>query len=556
MRRRRGDRTTGTHDLRFGLLSGVGVALVLAALYALGVYTAGDVVPRGTSVAGVEIGGLTPQVATATLRRQLGPRLDDPVVVSAAGREFQIMPRTTGLHVDIPATVSNAYGGSRMDPGRMLHMLIGGDPVRPVVEVDGAAMQTTLQRLAARVDTDPGEPSITFEGGAPHVHPGKPGVALDLQGASDGIADGYLDSTDVIELPTTAVPPTVGRSIVRAAVASFGRPAVSGPVRLRVARRTVSIPPEEFGPALSMHVHDGALRPRFDADRLWSEVRERLAAVLPRARNAGFVLRKGRPRIVPARAGRTVDPTRLASVLLAALPRGAGHRTVSIGTVAEPPSFTAADAHQLGITRVIGGYDLAWPGRPDGQVTLAVSKVDGTVLEPGEVFSFNETVGARTTGLSALATAVFNAAYTAGLQDTHHRHHPTAVRGYPPGRDVAVAWPVPDFSFTNNTPFGLLMHAWLSPGGARQPAVVHVRLYSSPHFHTTIRSSGIYAVRPHQIRYDPSPGCRPVPGLDGYDIDTFRSVFTGHRLVSQEQIHAAYLAREQVVCSEPPGAPN
>jgi hypothetical protein len=120
-----------------------------------------------------------------------------------------------------------------------------------------------------------------------------------------------------------------------------------------------------------------------------------------------------------------------------------------------------------------------------------------------------------------------------------------------------VGWPAPDFSFTNDTPFGLLIQAWLSSGTAGQQAAVHVRLYSSPHFRTTITSSGIYGVRPHQIRYDPSRGCRPVPGLDGFDIDTFRSVFTGHRLVAQEQIHAAYLAREQVVCSEPPsGAPN
>jgi hypothetical protein len=131
-----------------------------------------------------------------------------------------------------------------------------------------------------------------------------------------------------------------------------------------------------------------------------------------------------------------------------------------------------------------------------------------------------------------------------------------AVSGYPPGRDVVVGWPVPDFTFTNNTPFGLLIHAWLSPASARQPAAVHVRLFSSPHFRTGISSSGIYGIRPHQTRYDPSPSCRPRAGRDGYDIDIFRSVFTSHRLVDQEQIHAAYLAQDRVVCHQPPGTRN
>jgi vancomycin resistance protein YoaR len=556
VRLRRRDRVSGTHDLRFALLFGAGIAAILAALYGLGVYAAGDVVPRGTSVAGVEVGGLTPAVATATLRHELAPRLDDPVVVSVNGHEFRVTPQEVGLHVDIPATVQAAYGGSRINPVRMLHMLIGGDPVSPVVDVDRDAMRATLRRLAARADTEPSEPTVTFEGGAPHVHLGTPGAALDPEAASNTIADGYLESTGAIELPTTEVPSAVGAPLVRAALASFGRPAVSGPVTLRVAGKTISLSPAEYGPALSMHVRHAALHPQFDVDRLWSRLHTPIAATLPRARNASVVIRRGVPRILPSQPGRTVNPTRLATVLLAALPRSGPHRTASVGTILQPPSFTRADARRLKITRAISGYALPWPGRPDREAVRATAKVDGTLLDPADVFSFNQAVGDRHTGLSVLATALFNAAYTAGLQDTSHRHHPVAVSGYPPGRDVVVGWPVPDFTFTNNTPFGLLIHAWLSPPSARQPAIVHVRLFSSPHFRTGISSSGIYGIRPHQTRYDPSPSCRPRAGLDGYDIDIFRSVFTSHRLVDQEQIHAAYLAQDRVVCHQPPGTRN
>jgi len=116
-----------------------------------------------------------------------------------------------------------------------------------------------------------------------------------------------------------------------------------------------------------------------------------------------------------------------------------------------------------GSDRVMGSYVTSLEGRTHGQRTnaqLAARAVDGARIEPGAVFSFNQTVGSWSPergyvrapvsfdgelavdwggGVCQTSTTLYNAALLAGLSIIERNRHTWAPGYVPPGRDAAVA---------------------------------------------------------------------------------------------------------------------
>ncbi|MBT2598896.1 VanW family protein [Oceanobacillus sp. ISL-73] len=103
-------------------------------------------------------------------------------------------------------------------------------------------------------------------------------------------------------------------------------------------------------------------------------------------------------------------------------------------------------------------------------IKLATESINNTVLFPGEVFSFNDTVGERTRergyqkapviikgeldediggGICQVSSTLFNAVDLKGIQITERYAHSKRVPYVPPGRDATVSWWGPDFAFKN-----------------------------------------------------------------------------------------------------------
>lgn len=104
-------------------------------------------------------------------------------------------------------------------------------------------------------------------------------------------------------------------------------------------------------------------------------------------------------------------------------------------------------------------------------IRLASSKINGTVLMPGDTFSYNQVVGKRTTaagyksaavyangevttgiggGICQVSSTLYNAVLYANLEiiaRTNHGFNPGYVKA---GRDATVSWGGPDFKFKNN----------------------------------------------------------------------------------------------------------
>ena len=104
-------------------------------------------------------------------------------------------------------------------------------------------------------------------------------------------------------------------------------------------------------------------------------------------------------------------------------------------------------------------------------IILASSRISGTVLMPGETFSYNQTVGKRTVqdgfkeapaysngqvvqevggGICQVASTLYDAVLYANLEITDRSNHGFKPSYVSPGLDATVSWGGPDFKFTNN----------------------------------------------------------------------------------------------------------
>ncbi|MEN6461647.1 MAG: VanW family protein, partial [Syntrophomonas sp.] len=102
---------------------------------------------------------------------------------------------------------------------------------------------------------------------------------------------------------------------------------------------------------------------------------------------------------------------------------------------------------------------------------LAGTMLDGVVVNPGEEFSFNDTVGMRTTakgfsagyiasqsrsdmavggGVCMTASILHQAVKAAGLEVLERNNHCIQISYLPLGEDAAVQYGVQDFRFRNN----------------------------------------------------------------------------------------------------------
>jgi vancomycin resistance protein YoaR len=219
---------------------------------------------------------------------------------------------------------------------------------------------------------------------------------------------------------------------------------------------------------------------RLDGTLLARLVRPRLGKWIVRAHNARFVVAGARVRVAPSRPGRDVSGVQLAAAVTAAA-RGDHVARVELGDRA--PDLTTAEADTLGIRQKLVSYttqmgESSW--NRIHNVHLMADFIDGTIVKPGEVFSFNRVVGPRTAergflegqmiigslvlpsiggGVCQTATTLFNDAFELGLPILERTNHNLYLSHYPLGRDATVSWGGPDLKFKNDMKHGLLIKA-------------------------------------------------------------------------------------------------
>lgn len=550
--------------------------IVLGVAYAVGYALTDDRVARGVSVAGVDIGGLTPERAEERLRSKLAPRMDEPVRLRHRTRTFRVVPSKAGLSLDVEATVDEAGGGRSLNPLRMVENLTDDEAdVEPVISVDESSLDKALGRVERKVHRAPTEAKITFRDGKPRPVKPRPGRELDTAATGTALKSAALDEGGSVDLPTQAVPTEISNGDLKRALADFARPAMSGPVEVKVNGRTAELAPETIGDSLTMRPKDGELVARLKVKNLAKDAKDSLGDITRRPRPATVELRNGSPKVVPHKIGTKVSMKGLRDDLLSVLTKSGSDRAVTAEARKAKPAFRTRDARKLQVDEVVSEFSTEFPHSDYRNTNLgqAAQRINGTVLKPDETFSFNDVVGERTAangftegyiisdgvlvkdyggGVSQVATTVYNAGFFAGLEDVEHHPHSLYFDRYPIGREATVAWGALDLQFQNNTPYGVLIQTWIEPSTPSSDGAMHARIWSTKYWDVTAGKSDRYNPTEPGVRYDTSDDCAEQTGMSGFDIDIHRYLARDGERVETETDKVTYDAADTVYCHAKP----
>ena len=172
---------------------------------------------------------------------------------------------------------------------------------------------------------------------------------------------------------------------------------------------------------------------------------------------------------------------------------------------------------------------------------LAANKINGTVIMPGETFSYNKVVGARTIaagykeapiyvsgkvvdglggGICQITTTLYNAALYANLEIVQRSNHQFVPSYAPASRDATVVYGSIDFEFKNNRNYPIKLVCSVSGGvanfqifGLKQEDDCQVEISS---YITGRTSSAIYSEAYKILRRDGKEVGRQLLSKDVY----------------------------------------
>lgn len=154
------------------------------------------------------------------------------------------------------------------------------------------------------------------------------------------------------------------------------------------------------------------------------------------------------------------------------------------------PQVTLSNLGSEAFPEKISAYSTRYDGGDKDRSTnleIACKKIDEKIVLPGETFSYNKTLGARTTkagyktakvyengavvdgiggGICQISSTLYNAVLKANMQTVERRNHQFITSYVPEGRDATVAYGVTDFKFKNTRKYAIKIKATASNGVA------------------------------------------------------------------------------------------
>lgn len=239
-----------------------------------------------------------------------------------------------------------------------------------------------------------------------------------------------------------------------------------------------------------------------------------------------------------------------------------GGQPVEIKVTAARPNVNAETLRAKMFNAALSSYTTKYnPGAANRSknVALAAEKINGTVLAPGDEFSYNDVVGKRTAangflnapvyengksvdgiggGVCQVSTTLYSAVLYADLEVTSRQNHSKPVSYVPLGQDATVVDGYIDFKFKNNTDYPIKIVSSANKGvlsveiiGTKRDTERTVKVS-----HTTV---SVIPPTSKETKVAELPlGERVVTskGKNGYVIESTKTVYENGALVRTESL--------------------
>ncbi|MDO4286611.1 MAG: VanW family protein [Eubacteriales bacterium] len=403
-----------------------GVAVVAVVAFSVFVYTYGKIYPGVTVADEYKLSGMTQDEAQAYIAGDVQNGIFDKSIeltgtdmVVAQDKTYQIKLADVAESVDSAASAEQAYrmgreGGYFQRVSTVLGCMFGGRNISMNATLKEGAVAAEVDSIAADLAYDPIQPSweVDKENKQLKVDTGTQGVGFDV----DQVKKDMTAQAENVNLAAYTID-------------------------------TYAVDQEKP-----------------DAEAIASDVNTD-------PKNATVDKEDGKT-IIEAVDGVKVEQSAIASAL-----GDATEQSYSIPIELTEATIKKADLEPVLFRDTLGSTTTYYNGGVGGRTTnvrLAANSVDETILNPGEEFSYNDTVGERTAargyrsaiiysdgqevdglggGVCQVSSTIYMAVLRADLEVTERYCHQFQVSYTPVSQDAAVYWGSKDFKFVNNTDY-------------------------------------------------------------------------------------------------------
>ena len=478
-------------SVRSRVLAGAG-AVLMCVVVVVGYQLAyANAIFPGVRVGEVNLGGMSRDRALATLRPLYAQRSSQQLLLRGPDAQWQVRASDVGAVYDASSAVDAAFAVGRTGNwGERLTAEIGalarGYAIgSPGIGTDQPKLQAYVAQLAQQIDRPVKDADLVIGSDlSVKVSPAVVGRKLDVAATAGLIEKAATAGTGTVDLPVTQTQPKRTEQDFQAARDQVAK-MLSGPLDLEFGGRRWTITPKEIAPLISVGSHGGSGVATVTLnDAALKSLVDRIGGEIDQPPiDARLNWNGGKIKVLtPGQDGRTLDRAKTASLIAEAL-KG-DQRTVSLPVAVAKAIGDSIDPSTLGIKERIQYGQTHIAGVPEKvhNIKLAASRLNGIVLRPGEVFSFNNELGPTTLkagfqigfgitvndgdmetvpsvggGICQVATTLLHAVFWAGYQiDERYPHlYWIPTYGQPPtgltGLDATVDAPNLDFKFENNT---------------------------------------------------------------------------------------------------------
>lgn len=283
--------------------------------------------------------------------------------------------------------------------------------------------------------------------------------------------------------------------------------------------------------------------------------------------------------IIPEQPGADFDVAAVQKALDGAAPG----ETLTLDAEIEEPEVTAADLKAVLFRDVLGEAKTHVSGSAGriGNVKLSAQIINGLVLNSGETFSYNESVGKRTAdrgfkpapayvkgetvdeiggGICQTSSTLYLACLMSNLEITEryaHRYVPAYIAW---GMDATVSWGGPDYKFTNNTLYPVKIVAKYEKG------YLTVQILGTNVDGTYVKMSNeVLSKTPWETIYQEDPTMAPgspdvvkVTPYTGYKVNSYQTIYDkdGKVIDSHFEASSNYKVRNKVILQAPAAQPG
>ena len=453
---------------------------------------------KGVKIRGIDVSGLTQEEAEQKLNEELNEQLNKDIVFKSDNFEYTIKLNEIEVNYDIQKSVEKAYDVVRhsnifVDNFNIIKTHVKGENIQVDYTYNEELLDTVLLNIATQIPDAAIEPSYRIEEEKLIIVKGKQGKGIDKEDITNKIIN-------IIENGTEFSVNIKTKDIVPSDIdlEKIHQEVYKEPKNAYYKKDPFEIFPHENG--IDFNIEDAKKVLEEDKD----EYEIKLNITVPEI------------------------------------------TTGDIGTEAFPDLLSSFSTK----------YDAS--NRPrTNNLEVAMGKLNGLVINPGETFSYNKTLGQRTAaagykpaggfsggrvvdmlggGICQISSTLYNAAVYADLEIIE-RHNHMFIAGYVgAGKDATVSWGTLDFKFKNTRKYPIMLKTSIGSGVAKI-SIYGIKEETEKEIEISVQvlSSTPYSVI-YEDDYTLQPGQERVAqyGLNGCRSITYKITKVNGQQVSSE----------------------